>query len=285
MSYKATVIKIMIASPSDVREEREIIRDVIAEWNVINSEQKRIQLMPVGWESHSYPIMGDRAQEIINYQLLKDCDLLVATFWTRFGSPTGFSPSGTVEEIEKHLSLGKPAMIYFSNTPVPPDSVDDIQYKALREFKETCQKKGLIENYRSKDEFRDKFRRQLAQIVNDRIIPELGELAAQTKVITDLSSLLSGEAKELLIEATKDSNGIILRAEYKGGMDIITNERNFLGDKNPRTIALWDGVLKELEGNGLIEAKSYKRELFNVTRKGYEAADKIIQAYYPRTKS
>jgi hypothetical protein len=278
VSYKATVIKVMIASPSDVREEREIIREVIAEWNVINSEQIQILLMPVGWESHSYPIMGDRPQEIINYQLLKDCDLLVATFWTRFGSPTGFSPSGTVEEIEKHLSLGKPAMIYFSNMPVRPDSVDDIQYKALGEFKVICQKKGLIENYDSKDEFRDKFRRQLAQIVNDRIIPELDELVPQIKAITDSSISLSVEAKELLIEATKDKDGIILRAEYMGGMDIITNERNFLIDKSPRAVALWDSALRELEENGLIAAKSYKRELFNVTRKGYGEADKIIKA-------
>lgn len=275
MSYKAIVIKVMIASPSDVQEEREIIRDIISEWNAVNSESKKIVLMPVGWESHSYPIMGHRPQEIINYQLLDKCDLLVATFWTRFGSPTGIQLSGTVEEIEKHMSLGKPAMIYFSNTEIKPGSIDEIQNKAVRDFKQKCKDKGLIENYDSKEEFRDKFHRQLAQIVNDHFHEENDEIIVQAKVISESSISLSIEAKELLSEAVKDQGGTILRVEYMGGMDIETNGRNFVSDKSARTRALWDGALRELENNGLIEAKSFKRELFDVTRKGYELADKL----------
>ena len=72
--------------------------------------------------------MEDRAQEVISRQLLKDCDLLVAAFWTRLGSRTGKSPSGTVEEIEEHLEAGKPAMIYFSSVPVEMGSADPEQW-------------------------------------------------------------------------------------------------------------------------------------------------------------
>ena len=60
-------------------------------------------LLPVGWETHATPAMGDRPQAIINKQILAGCDLLVAVFWTRLGSPTGAAASGTVEEIEEHL--------------------------------------------------------------------------------------------------------------------------------------------------------------------------------------
>ena len=49
-------------------------------------------LMPVGWDTHASPEMGDRAQAIINKQVLKNADLVVAAFWTRLGSPTGVSP-------------------------------------------------------------------------------------------------------------------------------------------------------------------------------------------------
>ena len=91
----------MIASPSDISSEREIVRDVLYEWNVVHSEDKKIVLMPVGWETHAHPAMGDRPQEIINKEVLAGCDLLVAVFWTRIGSPTGVSASGTVEEIDK----------------------------------------------------------------------------------------------------------------------------------------------------------------------------------------
>lgn len=68
----------MIASPSDVATERRNIRDVIHEWNAIHSEDQQIVLMPLGWETHASPKMGDSAQNIINKQVLDRCDLLIA---------------------------------------------------------------------------------------------------------------------------------------------------------------------------------------------------------------
>jgi hypothetical protein len=103
----------MIASPSDVSRERRIAREVIAEWNTIHSKDRKTVLMPVGWDTHSVPDTGDRPQAIINGQLLKGSDLLIAMFWTRIGSPTGAAQSGTVEEIEEHIGAGKSAMIHF----------------------------------------------------------------------------------------------------------------------------------------------------------------------------
>lgn len=98
MGFTANVIKVMIASPGDVSHERQIAQEVINEWNAINSQERRLVLLPVAWETHSAPAMGDRAQEIINQQLVRECDMLVAMFWTRIGTPTGKSPSGSVEE-------------------------------------------------------------------------------------------------------------------------------------------------------------------------------------------
>jgi len=166
MAYNAAIFKVMIASPGDVEEERNIIREAIHEWNSIHSKVRKIVLLPVGWDNDSTPEMGDRPQAIINYQLLKECDLLVAVFWTRIGTATSRAVSGTVEEIEEHLRAGKPAMIYFSNAPVEPDSIDTAQYAALKEFKRICKEKGLIGNYQSKADFRGKFSRQLAAKVN-----------------------------------------------------------------------------------------------------------------------
>lgn len=47
MAYTATVIPVMIASPGDVTEERRIIREVIHEWNDINSALSKVMLIPV----------------------------------------------------------------------------------------------------------------------------------------------------------------------------------------------------------------------------------------------
>ena len=124
MSYLAQVYNVMIASPGDVQAERNIVREVIHEWNAIHSAQRQVVILPVSWESHSSPEMGARPQEIINKQVLDKCDLLVGVFWTRIGTESGAYVSGTVEEIERHLDAGKPAMLYFSGKPAYPDSID-----------------------------------------------------------------------------------------------------------------------------------------------------------------
>jgi hypothetical protein len=103
MPYNANVFKVMIASQGDVAGERTVIREVLAEWNVIHSDTRKVVLLPIGWETHTSPEMGERPQAIINKQILKDCDLLVGVFWTRIGTATGDYASGTVEEIEKHI--------------------------------------------------------------------------------------------------------------------------------------------------------------------------------------
>src|SRR5258708_4201917 len=141
MSYIAQVLKIMIASPGDVAAERNVIRDVVHDWNATHSEERAQVLLPIGWETHSAPEMGDRPQEIINRQLLRGCDLLIAVFWTRIGSPTGKADSGTVEEIEEHIAAGKPAMVYFSGAPVHLESVQAEQYAALKQFRESCRQR------------------------------------------------------------------------------------------------------------------------------------------------
>ncbi len=115
MAFGATAYEVMIASPGDVEKERQVVRAAVHEWNAVHSRDRAVVLLPVGWETHATPEMGDRPQAIINKQLLRDCDLLIAVFWTRLGTPTGVASSGTVEEIEEHLAADKPAMIYFSN--------------------------------------------------------------------------------------------------------------------------------------------------------------------------
>jgi hypothetical protein len=114
MPYTATVLPVMIASPGDVREYRTVARDVISEWNHIHSETHKTVMLPVGWDTHSSPELGASPQDLINDRVLEDCDLLIGIFWTRLGSPTTRAPSGTVEEIQRHVRAGKPAMVYFS---------------------------------------------------------------------------------------------------------------------------------------------------------------------------
>lgn len=272
MSYKATVLKVMLASPSDVSQERRLARDIVQEWNVIHAEDRGIILMPVGWETHSTPEMGERAQAIINKQILADCDLLVAVFWTRLGSPTGVAPSGTVEEIEEHLAAGKPALIYFSTAPVRLDSVDNDQYSALLSFKESCRSRGLVEDYEDLAAFRDKFARHLAQTVI-RLFPHETINEEDATLHQRKAPLLNAAAQELLYEASKDSNGAIMRIGTLDGSHVQTNNREFIESDTPRSEAKWRAAVDELENAGLIEDRAGKGELFFITDSGYESAD------------
>ena len=48
----------MIAFIGDVMQERKIIREVIHEWNNVNSNASQVVLSPIGLETHSLPELG-----------------------------------------------------------------------------------------------------------------------------------------------------------------------------------------------------------------------------------
>jgi hypothetical protein len=263
----------MIASPSDVAKERQLVRDVIHEWNAVNAGDRKTVLMPIGWETHSAPETGDRPQAIINKQLLRSCDLLVAVFWARLGSPTGVASSGTVEEVEEHLSRGKPAMIYFSSAPVRLDSVDEEQYRKLREFKENVRSRSLFAEYEDLASFRTDFARHLAQTIISTFTPgEASEPDAPPAPRPGLPPL-SQEARELLAEAALDAGGAIMRLSTLGGEYVQTNGRDFVESGSRRSEALWRGAVDELRSLGLVEDRAGTGQVFFITDSGYRTSD------------
>lgn len=189
MSFEATVYKILIASPADVPDERNAIAEVISNWNNINSEQQKVVLMPVGWETHSAPLLGNRPQGIINEQLINGCDMLIGVFWTRLGSPTGVSDSGTVEEIEHFIQASKPVMLYFSGRKVDITTLDLSQLEKLRDFQNKMKKIGLIGSYVDINDFKEQLRNQISINVNNLLtntsidIPTPEERAERVKSI------------------------------------------------------------------------------------------------------
>jgi hypothetical protein len=162
MPQSGLIFRALIASPSDCIEERRIIPEVIAAWNAVNSESTSAIVEPVKWETHARPAMGGRPQGIINSQLVDGCDMVVGAFWTRLGTPTGESESGTAEESERVRAAGKPVLLYFSSAPVVLDSVDGEQYKALVAYRDKLKDKGLYFSYDSPADFREIFQRHFA---------------------------------------------------------------------------------------------------------------------------
>ncbi len=277
MFYTATIFKVMIASPSDVPAERASVRDLLSEWNIVHADAAKTVLLPIGWDTHSVPEMGDRPQAIINKQILRDCDLLVGVFWTRIGTATGDFASGTVEEIEEHIRAEKPVMLYFSAVPVVADSIDRSQYDQLQEFKRSCQSRGLYESYSNLTEFRTKLYRQLQMKLNrDEYFKQTWPQSyVPAPSPPSVASSITSEAAFLLKECAADADATIMNVEYVGGQAIQVQGKNLIEDGNDRSRATWTSALAELESLGYVEATGPKRELFRITRAGYNAADRL----------
>jgi len=279
MAYQATIIPVMIASPGDVSAEREIVREVLHDWNDVNAATSKVVLTAVGWETHSSPELGARSQEIINSRLLKDCDLLIGVFWTRLGTPTGSAPSGTVEEIREHVGRGKPAMLYFSSKPVAPQSIDTAQFSAVQAFKEECKSLGLIEEYDDEQEFRRKLAKQLQVTLlrNEHLQQVVGESESVTiaSAPDEPSRIaLSSDAQRLLKAAASDKSGTILNVRHLGGHDIQAGGETF-GGTYGRESARWENALNELVELGLVIDRGYKGEVFELTHQGWLVADEL----------
>jgi len=286
MAYQATVVPVMIASPGDVHEYRGIVRDVLHEWNYINSVASNAVLMPVGWETHSSPELGAEPQELINDRVLEECDLLIGIFWTRLGTPTLAAASGTAEEIQRHVKAGKPAMVYFSSAPASLDTVDPAQYAALKEFRDWCKSQGLIEFFDHGLDLQTKLRRhlQIAILKN----PHLQNLLEQSgggvgtptvsgsspNPLKQLADSLTEEARQLLIEASI-GRGNIMKLATLGGRFIQTNSKTFGGGGDHRASMRWEYALDQLVSVGLVVERGNKGQVFEVTEPGYQLADTL----------
>lgn len=281
MPYPANVFRVIIASPSDVEEERKVARKAIYKWNDLHSEEKKLVLLPVGWETHSSPETGERTQETINKQILKNADLLIGIIWTRIGTPTGKAESGTVEEFEEHIKAGKPAMVYFSNKHINPQQIDNEQYEKVKAFKAKYKGQSIYHEFSTTAEFENKLYEHLVLQINGN-----DYFQKQTELLginnNPIAINLSEEAKQLLIESSSSQGGgQIFRFGTLQGLVIKTSRKTFCDEQgDARLEAIWEDAVKELEENELIEDKGYKREVFSVTRKGYEVADSLIASDY-----
>jgi hypothetical protein len=141
-----TGVLVVMASPGDAAEERATVRDALVDWNISRGRREGVALLPWLWERHVVPRMGDRPQALINSQAVDQADIVVAFFDSKLGSATGVDVSGTAEEINRGIDMGKPVHVYFSEEDLPRD-VDQEQLAALRTFQSELQERGVLGSY------------------------------------------------------------------------------------------------------------------------------------------
>ena len=86
---------------------------------------------------------------------------------------------------------------------------------------------------------------------------------------------LSNDAVALLVEASKDPNGDIVKVSTQAGLFIRTNGRGFVEDRDPKSEARWRHALDELIYRGLVEDNTGHGEVFQVTWPGHQIAAQL----------
>jgi hypothetical protein len=157
MPRNITQFDLLISCPSDVKEELEIIKETVEEFNRMFGAVNNCSIVTKHWSKDSYPQSGGKPQNLLNQQFVLDCDAAVAVFWTRFGTPTDNYGSGTEEEIEQLLKSGKQVFLYFCDRPIKPSSFESEQYEKVNEFKEKYKNKGIYFPYTELSDFKTKF--------------------------------------------------------------------------------------------------------------------------------
>lgn len=166
-------LRIVAASPNDVRAEREVLNEIVENLNRGIAAEKGLRLELDTWERriHSTFHVGG-FQGLINEVLkIESCDILICIFWKRFGTPVQNAQSGTQSEFEAAyetwLKRGTPKiMVYFSQAPYVLQTPDDArQLENVLQFKEQLPRECIPQDYRSPDHFRDLVRDDLTKVV------------------------------------------------------------------------------------------------------------------------
>ncbi|MHB8280260.1 MAG: right-handed parallel beta-helix repeat-containing protein [Candidatus Humimicrobiaceae bacterium] len=171
--------KIIIVSPSDVREERQTINESIKIVNEI-FKNSNVIFEPYQWETDVYPSFHPEGpQGIIDGSLdIKNSDILIGIFYLRFGSPVKDSGSGTIHEIKQAIESleekGIPEIKLYFKKPITKDleklTKDDFeQFENVRNFKKEMYSKGIIGEFNKKDDFKNKLIKDLTIFILKKI--------------------------------------------------------------------------------------------------------------------
>lgn len=118
---------------------------------------------------------------------------------------------------------------------------------------------------------------QLAQRLESISQIEIGD--NEDFIATEVDQLaginLTSEARMMVVEVSKDKNGLLLYSRNKVSTSFQTGGKNLCPNQSPRTIAIWKGALDSLVAYKILERRDSKGEIFALTAKGYEIAHEL----------
>ncbi|EHK4785645.1 hypothetical protein [Vibrio parahaemolyticus] len=171
MAKSQHVLSVFVASPSDVKQERNLLESIINELNKTWSKTLNLRLELLRWETDCYPAFGDYSQGVINDQIGDEYDIFIGLFWGRFGTPTIAAESGTKEEFDRAYARYKAnpesidIMLYFKDHPIAPSALDPEQLAQIANLKrELGEKSGLYWPFEHERDFEPLIRAHLSKV-------------------------------------------------------------------------------------------------------------------------
>lgn len=143
-------IKIVMASPSDLKSEREYITKIIQNKD---SRYKRfgVTLDLRKWEDTLPEFNENGAQGVIDDDLgINEADIFICLFWKRFGTVIEqFGETGTQHELkvtmESKSKRGKPQISLLLKKVAPEEK--NAEYESLNNYLESLSNKGLFQTF------------------------------------------------------------------------------------------------------------------------------------------
>ncbi|MGE0827595.1 MAG: DUF4062 domain-containing protein [Candidatus Binatia bacterium] len=176
MGEKVETLRVVVASPSDVKPERDALKNIIEDVNHDIALDRKVRLEISRWEDDAYAgfhVAGP--QGLIDAILrIPECDIFLGIFWKRFGTPTTEGTTGTEHEFQLAYETWKQTrrpqiMVYFNQkaaTPKTPEEAD--QWKQVLQFQQQFPKDGLWWPYRGKAQFEKLVRRHITNWLRQR---------------------------------------------------------------------------------------------------------------------
>ena len=151
MPLEIRTLRIVVASPLDVQEERSAVDLIANELNTGIGTELGVIFTVSKWETRAYPGFHSHGPQGLIDEILAipECDIFVGIFWKRFGTPVYDSASGTLHEFnlayESWKESQKPAiMFYFNEEPYTPKSTEELaQCAQVLELRRASPRRGF----------------------------------------------------------------------------------------------------------------------------------------------
>lgn len=188
-----TAYDLLISCPGDVLQYADVVKECVESFNHTLGCLNNAEIVTRYWATDSFPQSGDRPQELLNKQFVRDCDAAVAIFWTKFGTPTDKYGSGTEEEIEEMLSSGKQVFLYFVDAPINPSVIDMDQYHKVLDFKGKYKGRGLYGLVKDENDLRKQFSNHLTMYFLPIITGEVSQDTTTIAPLLQIQDYYSGD--------------------------------------------------------------------------------------------